>query len=425
MTDLQESFGNIEDEAFLMPYGGPEEPEHGRHHRHHPHKHHYKHPEGPDHGHHHKGHKHHKHHHKHHPEPVPPPPAPGANDLSGEINIFPFEGAVSDVADKPHHGHPHKPFCKVEELDASSTVFKFSPEEFKRAGIFLNGQFSRGGHVRLLKSSDESIQDVRVNVTLYSGRDDLNKEVKLSAFDNKGQYAVQIERGHFQGRKPPHHKPPHHKPPHKRPDEDEDEDREEEREGHDDDERRQEDCLVYNVDIEFPSNIAYFDDIELHIKAAQRIQGGKGIEGIEFGSVKAGLGRGAIIFDGLRAKKLLLGVINGVVMGTYQPSESFSAGSVRGATKVNIEPTGDNINVTASSTFGPASVDIPADSYSGDFALFNLFGETSSINAPNPEDIHVTKFKHTLKAGYYKEEHTGSRIVVAAKLHGGEYLSFN
>lgn len=83
MTDLQESFGNIEDEAFLMPYGGPEEPEHGRHHRHHPHKHHYKHPEGPDHGHHHKGHKHHKHHHKHHPEPVPPPPASGANDLSG------------------------------------------------------------------------------------------------------------------------------------------------------------------------------------------------------------------------------------------------------------------------------------------------------------------------------------------------------
>jgi hypothetical protein len=60
----------------------------------------------------------------------------------------------------------------------------------------------------------------------------------------------------------------------------------------------------------------------------------------------------------LRAKKLLLGVINGVVMGTYQPSETFSAGSIRGATKVNIEPTGENINITASSTLGPASVDI-------------------------------------------------------------------
>jgi hypothetical protein len=54
----------------------------------------------------------------------------------------------------------------------------------------------------------------------------------------------------------------------------------------------------------------------------------------------------------------MLGVINGVVMGTYQPGESFSAGTIRGATKVHIEPTGDNINITATSTFGPASVDI-------------------------------------------------------------------
>lgn len=45
-------------------------------------------------------------------------------------------------------------------------------------------------------------------------------------------------------------------------------------------------------------------------------------------------------------------------MGTYQPSESFAAGVIHGAAKVNIEPTGENINITASSTFGPASVDI-------------------------------------------------------------------
>lgn len=54
----------------------------------------------------------------------------------------------------------------------------------------------------------------------------------------------------------------------------------------------------------------------------------------------------------------MLGVINGVVMGTYQPSEVFSAGTIRGATKVHIEPTGENINITATSTFGPASVDV-------------------------------------------------------------------
>lgn len=182
-----------------------------------------------------------------------------------------------DKHKKPHH--PYEPFCKVEELEATSTVFTFSPEDFQRTGIFLNGQFSRGGHVRLVKSSDDSVKDVQVKVTLFSGRDELTKEVKLSAFDNKGRYDVQIERGRF-GRHRALENKDHHGGHHD-----------------DDDERRKEDCLVYNVDIEFPSNIDYFDDIELHIKAAQRIQGGKGLEGIEFGTVKAGLGRGAIIFD--------------------------------------------------------------------------------------------------------------------------------
>ncbi|KAG2231417.1 hypothetical protein INT48_003655 [Thamnidium elegans] len=379
-------------------------------------------PHSPHYGHHrehhhkdHKKHKHHKHHKgkKHHNEPVPPPPP---NPFSNS------EPSVMGHKKKKHHDHPHKPFCNIKELEATSTVFKFSPEDFQRAGIFLNGYFSRGGHVRLIKSTDESISDVKVNVTLYAGRQGLAKEVKLSAFDHEGQYAVQIERGHFKGPGGPGSPHGPHGP------EDDNDNREDLKKGHhhhDKEDGKQENCLVYNVDIEFPANTAYFEDIELHIKAAQRIEGSKSLEGISFGSVKAGLGHGAIIFDGLKAKKLMLGVLNGVVMGTYQPSESFSAGVVRGASKVNIEPTGENVNITASSTFGPASVDIPADKYKGQFALFNLFGESSTITAPNPEDIHVTKYRPTLKAGYYKEENEGSRIVVAAKLHGGEYINFN
>ncbi|KAI9486384.1 MAG: hypothetical protein EXX96DRAFT_548851 [Benjaminiella poitrasii] len=336
--------------------------------------------------------------------------------------IPPEELALVRDEDKPHHPHgpPPEPFCKVDELEASSTVFMFSPEKFARAGLFLDGRFSHGSHIYISKSFDESLQDVKVNVTLFSGRNDLQKEVKISAFDHKGQYAVQIERGHFRdlvGKKmrqfeqvprllnePPHHpdEPPHH------PDED-----------------KKEDCLVYNVDIVFPAHLKHYDDLELHVREARRIGGGEGIEGIEFGSFKAGLGRGAIIFDGLRAKKTLLGVLRGVVMGTYQPSQHFAAGTIHGATKVNIEPVGDKINITAASTFGPASVDIPADSYEGDFTLFNIFGEPSTVQAPNPEDIHVTKYRPTLKSGYYKKEHTGSRIVVSAKVHGGERLSFN
>lgn len=141
----------------------------------------------------------------------------------------------------------------------------------------MNGYFSRGGHVRLSKSTDKSVSDVNVKVTLYTGRDELIKEVKLSAFDHEGQYAVQIER-----------KRGHCRRPHRLVQDHDDDDRED---GH------QENCLVYNVEIEFPHDTTYFEDIEFHIKSAQRIEGGKNLEDISFGTIKAGLGRGAIIFE--------------------------------------------------------------------------------------------------------------------------------
>lgn len=204
---------------------------------------------------------------------------------------------------KKHHDHPHKPFCNIEELKATSTVFKFSPEDFQRTGVFLNGYFSRGGYVRLIKSTDESVSDVEVKVTLYAGREDLAKEVKLSAFDHEGQYAVQIERGHFKGPggppRGPRRPPGGPRGPHG-PDDDEDDEENDFKKGHHDDDKedgKQENCLVYNVEIEFPVNTTYFEDVELHIKSAQRIEGSKSLEGISFGSVKAGLGHGAIIFD--------------------------------------------------------------------------------------------------------------------------------
>jgi hypothetical protein len=169
--------------------------------------------------------------------------------------------------DRPHgpHGHPREPFCKINELNSTSTVFNFSPEEFQKTAVFLDGWFSRGGHVRLSKNPDTSIKDVAVNVTLYTGQDKLAKEVVLAAFDHEGQYGVEVKR---EG----HHHRRHEKP-------------------------KQKDCLVYNIDVQFPAHVDYFENVDLHVKSAQRIEGGAGLENIEFGSVRAGLGHGAIIFD--------------------------------------------------------------------------------------------------------------------------------
>jgi hypothetical protein len=64
----------------------------------------------------------------------------------------------------------------------------------------------------------------------------------------------------------------------------------------------------------------------------------------------------------LKAKKIELGVLSGVVMGEYQPSERFAAASLHGATKVKLLPTGENINISASTIDGPSSVDLVRDS---------------------------------------------------------------
>lgn len=204
-----------------------------------------------------------------------------------------------------------------------------SPETFQTTKFFLDGHFNRGSHVRLSKSEDASVKDIKVNVTVYAGQAELQSEALISAFENKGDYIVQLEREHK--RPPPFEFPP------SKPD--------------------QKHCLLYTIDIEFPQETEYFESLELFAHD-MLIKGGKGIQDIEFGSVKAHIKHGAILFDGLKAKTIKLGVLHGVVMGTYQPEKKFLAATVHGATKVKIEPTQEDIKIAAASIHGPASVEL-------------------------------------------------------------------
>ncbi|EIE83091.1 hypothetical protein RO3G_07796 [Rhizopus delemar RA 99-880] len=305
----------------------------------------------------------------------------------------------------PPHKEGHEPFCKVSELEAQSTVFAISPETFQKTKFFLNGHFNRGGYVRISKSNDASAKDIKVNVTTYANQTDVRSEAIISAFENEGNYIVQLERDHKHLPPPP--PPACHSPlpPPPKPD--------------------QQHCLVYSVDIEFPQGTESYEALEFFVQQTQRLEGGKDIEDINFGSIKAGLGRGAIVFDGLKAKTIKLAALHGVVMGTYQPKEKFLAATVHGATKVKIEPTDEQVNVIAASTFGPATAELPADGFSGNFALYNAFGPASTIKAPRPEDIHVTKLKHGVKAGYYKEKNKESKVTVSAKFHGSPAIYLN
>ncbi|KAI8643794.1 hypothetical protein BD408DRAFT_138267 [Parasitella parasitica] len=90
-----------------------------------------------------------------------------------------------------------------------------------------------------------TLKNVRVNVTVSAGRDDLAQEVKVSAFDHDGEYSVQVEHGHF-------HRPHRYALQNIKKGKKE--------KGH-----KKKNCLIYNVAVEIPSKLDYFD--QLNIKA--------------------------------------------------------------------------------------------------------------------------------------------------------------
>ncbi|KAI9276235.1 hypothetical protein BY458DRAFT_569031 [Sporodiniella umbellata] len=288
-----------------------------------------------------------------------------------------------------------KPFCILEELDAQSTVFEFDPKQFNHTRLVLNGETNRGGHITVGQRQDGDASQARVTVTVYAGTAKRHREVEISAFEEAGAYVVQLERHHVKHARHPHREP------------------------------KQKDCLVYSVLVEFPVGLTYYDAVSIQAKKAQRIQGGDGIKNIDFGLFEASLGWGAIIFDSLYANKIRLAVLYGVVMGTYEPKHHFLAASVKGATKVHLTPTSDRFNVTVASTFGPATVDIPAEIFQGDFSLHRLLGPEPTIKAPHPELVHVTRSHFGGKEGYYRNASTGSNIVISAKINGSPSLYLN
>lgn len=57
----------------------------------------------------------------------------------------------------------------------------------------------------------------------------------------------------------------------------------------------------------------------------------------------------------LKAKQIMLATLHGIVMGHYAPTEKFAAVTVKGATKVFVNPSSEKVNSTVVATIGPAS----------------------------------------------------------------------
>ncbi|KAL0083688.1 hypothetical protein J3Q64DRAFT_1748756, partial [Phycomyces blakesleeanus] len=153
---------------------------------------------------------------------------------------------------------------------------------------------------------------------------------------------------------------------------------------------------------------------------------GKNLDKISFDHFKAGLGRGSIDLKGLKGGRIHLGTLDGSIKGEYEPSKEFIAGSLRGPTAVKIlqKENSTAVKIAVRALDGSAIVQLPADTYEGNFVAVSGPGNGSPVvNATKPEDVHVTKLRHFLKKGYYKTDNTGSDAFVRSE-HGHTILGF-
>lgn len=249
-----------------------------------------------DHHHKHKKHHHHKHHHHkrqhqqrdmenlpsfehrhrrtpmprrdqpHHDEPkgcpcaAPPPPPPQApSDVKKEHHLI-----------QRFQGPPHS-FCPPDvELNATSTVYSFSPEEFNRAALYIGHGFVDSGDVYFTKSGNKNINDIKVKVTVLHGSDEARDKVTLSAFDHDGQYVVEMRRDlpRHPFKKQDNEVPPHVPGSF---------------------------CVKYKVEIILPAALESFEEFDLRAKDAH-VGGCKGLQTVVFDRFIAGVGRGYLNF---------------------------------------------------------------------------------------------------------------------------------
>ncbi|KAI9491928.1 hypothetical protein BDB00DRAFT_873764 [Zychaea mexicana] len=333
--------------------------------------------------------------------PPPPPPPPHHHSMG-------HHGMA--VRPPPSGSPPHPHFCSSEdELEATSNVFTFSPEQFKRAALYVGSGFPDSGKVFFSKSGEEG-SDIKVNVTVLHGSEHAIKATTISAFDHEGQYVVEMKRrlphgprshGREPMEPPMEGQPPHGPPPH----------------------NTTELCAKYEIHVVFPADLEEFEDFDLRVRNGQ-IDSCPSLKTIDFAKFSAGVGRGYINFASLNVQKAKLGVLSGHIRGEYAVSDTLSASVLKGSSDISAVTTGESAKIAVTALHGFAQAHLPADGFEGNFLVHTVFRGEPLVHAPEPTDVHIKKYRHNLKAGYYKAKDTGYKVLVHVK-DGDSKLIFN
>ncbi|KAI8139206.1 hypothetical protein BJV82DRAFT_627554 [Fennellomyces sp. T-0311] len=356
-----------------------------------------------------KHHKHHRHHSKHKDVDATQAACPC-------VPLPHHKGHHKGSVDGKHLPPPPSPpkFCKPEyELQSTSTVFDFSPEQFKRASLFIGSGFPDSGKIFFSKSGDEG-SNIKVNVTVLHGSEEALKATSISAFDHNGKYTVEMKRNlphpppHRGLPPPPPHdgQPPHDgEPPHGPP----------------------EDtlplCAKYEIHVQFPSDLEEFEHVDIRGRDAQ-VESCPSLKLLKFDKVTAGIGRGYVNFASLYADEAILGVLAGHVRGEYAVTKTFHGMVRHGSTVVEVSAPGEKSDIFVNADRGFAFAKLPADSFEGDFVVRSGFRGSPLVEAPEPTDLHIEKYRPNHKSGYYKTKNTGHKVFVHTGFGGDAKLVF-
>ncbi|KAI9485363.1 MAG: hypothetical protein EXX96DRAFT_544855 [Benjaminiella poitrasii] len=295
--------------------------------------------------------------------------------LSNRVGIaFPPD----DLKNMKRPPRPHIPKCDINKLNHQKTkVMTIFPHQMETTNIKLDGLFSDGGKVTLRTATaaeevaNEDLKtNIQLNFTLYAQSDDLLTHVLISEIDNNNSRTKNV---HINNHHP----------------------------------SALNACLVYNLDIIFPSKLNSYKNLNIKVNHAGRIQGD--LKSIVFKKISVGLGRGAIKFKDLKADNILLGTLNGIILGNYLPIQSIGAASINGATNIQITPQSEHVKSTVVGLDGPVKASILTSSHgitkNSAFTVHCwMCTPTVMSNDASNKDVHITSARRkTIKMGYYKE----------------------
>ncbi|KAI8090648.1 hypothetical protein BDF21DRAFT_491035 [Thamnidium elegans] len=257
------------------------------------------------------------------------------------------------------------PQCDMTKLQHHKSIsVSFSFLKFKTTRIKLDGLFSDGGKINVRMATTENEQmvknNIRLNLTLYAQTDDLFNTVSLSRIEDKETSAENI---HINSR------------------------------------HTTAACLVYHLDIIFPTNLASYQSFQLEANHANRVSGD--LESIVFKSFSVGLGRGAIDLKNIKGNNIIVGTLNGIILGNYLPIEKFGAAAIQGATMIKISPQSANLKSTVVTLDGPVKVIVKEG---GRFKAHCWLCVPVIESTLDPKLIHLSLSRRkSVKTGYFNQ----------------------